>query len=104
VVFHRLGDEHLAKIVDIQVRRLAARLAERGLQLELTDSARAHVARVGYDPDFGARPLRRVIQREIADPLALALLQGEYREGDRVVVDATPEGLVFRPAAEPVGA
>jgi ATP-dependent Clp protease ATP-binding subunit ClpB len=104
VVFHRLGDEHLAKIVDIQVRRLAARLAERGLQLELTDSARAHLARVGYDPDFGARPLRRVIQREIADPLALALLQGEYREGDRVVVDATPEGLVFRPAAEPVGA
>jgi len=103
VIFHRLSDEHLAKIVDIQVARLADRLAERGLRLELTPAARDHLARVGYDPDFGARPLRRVIQREIADPLALALLSGEYREGDTVVVDATPEGLVFRHAAAPVG-
>ena len=95
VVFHRLSEEHIAEIVGIQVQAFAERLAERGLSLELSDGAREYLARTGYDPDYGARPLKRVIQREIADPLALALLQGEYREGDTIRVGASPDGLVF---------
>ena len=79
----------------LQVAQLGRRLSERHLDLELTDEARAHVARVGYDPDFGARPLKRVLQREVADPIALKLLQGEFRDGDAIVVDASPDGLVF---------
>jgi ATP-dependent Clp protease ATP-binding subunit ClpB len=95
VVFHRLSEEHIAEIVGLQVRALAGRLADRGLGLDLSDDARVYLARTGYDPDFGARPLKRVIQREIADPIALALLQGEYRDGDTIAVDASPDGLVF---------
>jgi ATP-dependent Clp protease ATP-binding subunit ClpB len=64
----------------------------------LTEAARAHIARVGYDPDFGARPLKRVLQREVADPIALKLLSGEFRDGDTIVVDASPDGLVFTKA------
>jgi ATP-dependent Clp protease ATP-binding subunit ClpB len=106
VVFHRLAEEHIAQIVDLQVETLRRRLDDRGLGLELTPAARSWVARAGYDPDFGARPLKRVLQREIADPIALELLKGAYREGDTVVVDATPDGgLVFEgvATAEPVG-
>jgi ATP-dependent Clp protease ATP-binding subunit ClpB len=95
VVFHRLDERHIEQIVGLQLERLEARLAERNLRLSLTDAARAHVARVGYDPDFGARPLKRVLQREVADPIALELLQGEFRDGDTIVVDASPDGLVF---------
>ncbi len=102
VVFHRLDERHIAEIVEIQVDQLRHRLSDRGLGLVLTDAARQHVARAGYDPDFGARPLKRVIQREIADPIALSLLQGEYREGDTITVDASPDGLVFLRTA-PVG-
>ena len=102
VIFHRLDESHIAQIVDIQVDQLRDRLAQRGLGLVLSDAARQHVARVGYDPDFGARPLKRVIQREIADPIALSVLQGEYREGDTITVDASPDGLVFLRTA-PVG-
>jgi ATP-dependent Clp protease ATP-binding subunit ClpB len=103
VVFHRLDESHIGRIVELQVDQLGRRLEERGLGLVLTDAARQHVARVGYDPDFGARPLKRVIQKEVADPIALALLQGEYREGDTITVDASPDGLVFLRTA-PVGA
>jgi ATP-dependent Clp protease ATP-binding subunit ClpB len=96
VVFHRLDESHIERIVDLQVEELRARLAERGLGLELTEAARAHLARVGYDADYGARPLKRVIQREVSDAIALALLKGEYAEGDGVVVDADNDGaLVF---------
>jgi ATP-dependent Clp protease ATP-binding subunit ClpB len=95
VVFHPLSEEHIGEIVGIQVEQLAARLADRGLGLDLTDGARDYLARTGYDPDFGARPLKRVIQREIADPIALALLQGEYADGETIRVDASPDGLVF---------
>ncbi len=95
VVFHRLDERHIEQIVEIQVAQLRARLAERNLGLELTEAARAYVARTGYDPDFGARPLKRVLQREIADPIALALLQGEYHDGDVIEVDASADGLVF---------
>jgi ATP-dependent Clp protease ATP-binding subunit ClpB len=102
VVFHRLDESHIAEIVDIQVEQLATRLAGRGLGLMLTEAARQHIARAGYDPDFGARPLKRVIQRELADPIALSVLQGEYKEGDTITVDASPDGLVFLRTA-PVG-
>jgi ATP-dependent Clp protease ATP-binding subunit ClpB len=95
VVFHRLDERHIEQIVGLQVQKLEERLAERNLKLSLTDAARAHVARVGYDPDFGARPLKRVLQREVADPIALKLLSGEFRDGDTIVVDASPDGLVF---------
>jgi ATP-dependent Clp protease ATP-binding subunit ClpB len=95
VVFHRLDERHIEQIVGLQVQRLEERLAARSLRLALTDEARAHVARVGYDPDFGARPLKRVLQREVADPIALELLRGEFHDGDTIVVDASPDGLVF---------
>ena len=101
VVFHRLDRSHIASIVEIQVALLRHRLEARGLGLELTAAALDHVARVGYDPDFGARPLKRVLQKEIADPIALELLQGTYVDGDVIQVDASPDGLVFH-RAEPV--
>jgi ATP-dependent Clp protease ATP-binding subunit ClpB len=96
VMFHRLGREHITEIVDLQVSELRARLADRGLGLELTAEAQAHIAEVGYDPDFGARPLKRVLQKQVADPIALGVLKGDYRDGDVVVVDASADGdLVF---------
>ena len=96
VVFHRLDEDHIRTIVDLQVAHLAARLAERGLTLELTGAARDHLARAGYDPDYGAWQLKRVLQKEVADPIALAILEGRYRDGDTVLVDASPDGaLVF---------
>jgi ATP-dependent Clp protease ATP-binding subunit ClpB len=96
VVFHRLSEDDIAQIVDLQLDQLRGRMVERGLGLELSAAARAHLARTGYDPDFGARPLKRVLQTEVGDPIALALLQGEYRNGDTVVVDASSDGgLVF---------
>ena len=94
VVFHRLSEEHIERIVEIQVEQLRERLNERNLGLELTDEALAHVATAGYDPDFGARPLKRVLQREVSDPVALALLKGEYHDGDVVVVDANADGTL----------
>jgi ATP-dependent Clp protease ATP-binding subunit ClpB len=95
VVFHRLDERHIEQIVGLQLERLEARLAERNLRLDLTDEARAHLAHVGYDPDFGARPLKRVLQREVADPIALKLLEGEFHDGDTILVEASPDGLVF---------
>src|SRR5438034_1096145 len=85
VVFHRLDERHIEQIVGLQVAKFEERLAERNLKLSLTDAARAHIARVGYDPDFGARPLKRVLQREVADPIALKLLSDEFRDGDTIV-------------------
>jgi ATP-dependent Clp protease ATP-binding subunit ClpB len=92
VVFHRLGEAHIERIVALQVDLLRQRLAERGLGLELSATALAHIARTGYDPDYGARPLKRVIQREVSDQIALALLQGEYADGDVITVDASADG------------
>ncbi len=88
VRFRSLTEKDLEAVVDIQLRGLERRLAERRLTLIVTDDARAWLARKGYDPVFGARPLKRLIQREISDPLALALLEGRYSEGDTVTVDA----------------
>ena len=100
VVFHRLSEADIERIVDIQVEQLADRLTARGLRLELSAEARKWIAHTGYDPDFGARPLKRVLQREVADPIALELLKGSYQTGDTIVVDAKPDGgLVFDSAA-----
>jgi ATP-dependent Clp protease ATP-binding subunit ClpB len=87
VVFRALGSEELAGIVDIQVAVLARRLAARRLTLTVTDAAREWLALNGFDPVYGARPLRRLVQSAIGDPLARALLGGEVRDGDEVVVD-----------------
>jgi ATP-dependent Clp protease ATP-binding subunit ClpB len=95
VVFDPLSTEELGRIVDLQVRALSTRLSDRRIALEVTDDAKAWLARTGYDPAFGARPLRRLVQREIGDRLATALLAGEVRDGDTVKVglDDTGEGL-----------
>jgi ATP-dependent Clp protease ATP-binding subunit ClpB len=103
IVFHPLGKDEIAGIVDIQLRLLRERLAERNLTLSLTAAARDYLAVKGYDPTFGARPLKRLIQREIQDPLAMKLLAGEIVQGQAVEVDHGPEGLEFRVArAEPL--
>ena len=101
VVFEPLGPEQIREIVDIQVGLLSRRLADRSLTLELTGAARDLLAGQGYEPAFGARPLKRLIQREVQDPLAMRLLSGEIREGETVVVDADGGALTFRttPAA-----
>jgi ATP-dependent Clp protease ATP-binding subunit ClpB len=96
VVFHGLSREQLKTIVEIQLGRLRQRLAERKITLELTDKAREHFANTGYDPVYGARPLKRLLQREIETTLARKILAGEVGEGARLVVDAAPDGaLVF---------
>jgi ATP-dependent Clp protease ATP-binding subunit ClpB len=98
VVFHPLTREHIAGIVDIQLRRIRRLLAEKGYQIEVTEAAREYLAEVGYDPQFGARPLKRAIQRELQDPLAIKILAGEFKEGDVILVDRGAEGLSFAKA------
>jgi ATP-dependent Clp protease ATP-binding subunit ClpB len=98
IVFHPLGKEEIGGIVDIQLRLLQDRLAGRKLTVVLTEAAREYLATVGYDPAYGARPLKRLIQREIQDALAMKVLSGDIREGDVVEVDRDTEGLVFRAA------
>jgi len=101
VVFHPLGKEHLAEIVNIQLRRVKSLLADRGYHLEVTDSARKYLAEAGYDPTFGARPLKRSIQRELQDPLALKILAGDFNEGDTILVERGLDRLTFS-TTEPV--
>ena len=96
VRFRSLTEADIGRIVHIQLRHLAARLAARRLSLDVSDEAAAWLARTGYDPTYGARPLKRVIQRHIADPLALALLDGRYAEGDTVHVGVAGDELVLK--------
>jgi ATP-dependent Clp protease ATP-binding subunit ClpB len=96
VIFAPLGREEIARIVDIQLGHLRRRLAARRIELEVTDAARALLGREGYDPTFGARPLKRTIQRLVQDPLSLKLLQREISDGDTVTVDAEGEAIVFK--------
>jgi ATP-dependent Clp protease ATP-binding subunit ClpB len=95
ITFHRLTEPQLKKIVDIQLTGLRNRLAERHIELVLTDAARERLVKVGYDPAFGARPLKRAIQKEIETPLARKLVSGEIRDGQRVVVDVGDREMVF---------
>jgi ATP-dependent Clp protease ATP-binding subunit ClpB len=95
VEFKPLTREQLGEIVELQLARLRARLAERGLSLELTDAAKEVVTEAGWDPTYGARPLKRALQRLIENPLALRLLEGDFAEGDTIRVDAQNGDLVF---------
>jgi ATP-dependent Clp protease ATP-binding subunit ClpB len=103
VVFHPLSREHLSEIVELQLRRLEARLAERGIRIELTDAAKEFLAEAGWDPTYGARPLKRAIQRLVENPLAMRLLDNEFADGDTVLLDVRDGELVFEKAeiAEP---
>jgi ATP-dependent Clp protease ATP-binding subunit ClpB len=106
VEFQALTRDQLGEIVELQLARLRDRLAERGLGLELTDAAKEHVADAGWDPTYGARPLKRALQRLVENPLALRLLEGDFAEGDTVRVDVADGELVFAKAAaaEPAAA
>jgi ATP-dependent Clp protease ATP-binding subunit ClpB len=99
VQFHQLTREEIGHIVDLQVDKLAGRVRERGVEIELTDDARTLLGNLGYDPTYGARPLRRVIQKQLVDKLALALLEGQFQPGDQVLVDAADGELTFSKAA-----
>jgi ATP-dependent Clp protease ATP-binding subunit ClpB len=98
VEFDPLTREQLGEIVELQVERLVARVRERGIEVELSDDARTLLGNLGYDPVYGARPLKRVIQKQLVDRLALAILQGEFREGDTVRADARDGELVLEKA------
>jgi ATP-dependent Clp protease ATP-binding subunit ClpB len=95
IIFRPLGQDEISHIVDLQLARFDKLLADKKLTLEVTPAARALLAHEGYDPAFGARPLKRVLQRMLQNPLAMSLLQGDYAEGDRVRVDTQGETLVF---------
>jgi ATP-dependent Clp protease ATP-binding subunit ClpB len=96
VIFTPLDRAQLSRIVDIQLGYLRRRLADRRIELEVTDAAKEVLGREGYDPTFGARPLKRTIQRLVQDPLALRILEGEFHEGDVVTVDAHGDELEFK--------
>jgi ATP-dependent Clp protease ATP-binding subunit ClpB len=108
VEFAPLSREQLREIVDLQVARLIVRVAERGVEVHLSDAARDLLGEMGYDPAYGARPLKRVISKSLVDPLALALLKGEFASGDRIEVDADDGNLRFEriraSAPEPISA
>jgi ATP-dependent Clp protease ATP-binding subunit ClpB len=99
VVFHPLGREHIREIVDIQLSYLQARLAERDIRIELSDAARDKLADTGFDPVYGARPLKRAIQQQIENPLAQEILQGNFKPGDVITVGVTNDRLDFQLAA-----
>src|SRR5581483_1299785 len=95
IVFHQLGKEQVKDIVEIQIKHLQPRLAERHISIQLTDAAKELLASEGYDPQFGARPLKRVIQREVENRLARAILDGTIRDGDKALINAQDGKLVL---------
>ena len=101
VIFHRLSKQDIGRIVELQVNQLVGRVAERGIEIELTDDARTLLGNLGYDPTYGARPLKRVVQKQLVDKLALKILEGEFTEGDVVRVDAAEGEIVFERAGTP---
>ncbi|MCX8126179.1 MAG: AAA family ATPase, partial [Dehalococcoidia bacterium] len=103
IIFHQLDREQIKRIVDLQLAQLKKRLADRRVDIELTDEARELLVREGYDPAYGARPLKRTIQRLVLDPLAVRVLQGEFREGDVVVVDVRGGEIIFTRKKAAVG-
>jgi ATP-dependent Clp protease ATP-binding subunit ClpB len=98
IFFHALGLEHMKQIIDIQIHGLLKRLEDRKIHVELSDPAKRFIVSEGYDPMYGARPLKRTIQRRVLDPLAMRVLEGEFREGDRITVDVGDNGLTFEKA------
>jgi ATP-dependent Clp protease ATP-binding subunit ClpB len=95
IIFHNLKLADLKRIVDIQLQSLCKRLSERGIELTLSDAAREYLANRGFDPVYGARPLKRTIQKEIIDPLALRMLNGDFVAGDSVLADVQSGEVVF---------
>jgi ATP-dependent Clp protease ATP-binding subunit ClpB len=95
IIFHALGLEHMTRIIDIQAHNLLRRLEERKIKVELTGAAKAFLVSEGYDPMYGARPLKRTIQRRVLDPLAMRVLQGDFGEGDHIIVDVGDNGVKF---------
>ena len=104
VIFHRLSKADIGRIVELQVDQLVGRVREKGIEIELTDDARTLLGNLGYDPTYGARPLKRVIQKQLVDKLALKILEGEFGEGDRVRVDAREGEIVFERVETPAAA
>jgi ATP-dependent Clp protease ATP-binding subunit ClpB len=104
VEFQPLTREQISEIVELQVQHVIERVREREIEVDLTDTARTLLGNLGYDPTYGARPLKRVIQKRLVDPLALAILEGEFGAGDAVRVDAADGELVLERAEAPVSA
>ena len=104
IIFHALTEEQIVKIVDLQVQAVEERLEEHGISIRLTEAAKAWLAHEGYDRNFGARPLRRTVQRFVENPISKELLAGRYQQGDTVLVDTTAEGLAFSREAAAVAA
>ena len=96
IIFQSLDEEELERIVDIQLEKLKKRLAQQNLALDVDAAAKKLLAKEGYDPQFGARPLKRAVQERILNPLSLRLLEGEFKPGDRIKVTADGESLVFK--------
>ncbi|HEX6177190.1 MAG TPA: AAA family ATPase, partial [Thermoanaerobaculia bacterium] len=94
IVFHALDMSHIKHIIEIQLRKLSKLVEERGLTIDISDAAKERIAREGYDPAFGARPLKRALQKLIVDPLAVKMLEGKFRPGDTVFVNASADGKV----------
>jgi ATP-dependent Clp protease ATP-binding subunit ClpB len=97
IIFHALSRDEMRSIIDIQLRSLTKRLEDRKIRIELTDRAKDQLIAEGYDPTYGARPLKRTIQRQVLDPLAMRVLQGEFGEGDTVRIDSADGELRFEP-------
>ena len=95
IVFHELTEEQLRSIVDLMVKDLQQRLADRELGVELTEEAKSWLVKEGFDPVYGARPLRRAIERYVENPLSTKLLRGEFNPGDTIIVDRGDDGLTF---------
>jgi len=95
IVFHQLTEEQLSSIVELVVKDLQGRLADRKLNIELTEKAKSWLVKEGYDPVYGARPLRRAVERYVESPLSTKILRGEFTEGDTVMVDLGDDGLTF---------
>jgi ATP-dependent Clp protease ATP-binding subunit ClpB len=104
VIFHRLSKRDIGRIVELQVSQLVGRVRERGIEIELTEEARTLLGNLGYDPTYGARPLKRVVQKQLIDKLALKIIEGEFKEGDTVRVDAAGGEVVFARVEAPAGA
>ncbi len=105
IVFHALTEDELRQIVDIQLERLRTRLAERNIKLKLTEAAKSHLVHTGYDPVYGARPLKRAIQKQVETPISRLIIQGAIRDGQTILVDESPsrQELTFQPEEVPVG-
>jgi ATP-dependent Clp protease ATP-binding subunit ClpB len=104
VEFHSLSREQISEIVELQVAQLITRVREREIEVELTEAARTLLGNLGYDPTYGARPLKRVIQKRLVDPLAMAILEGRFVAGDTVAVEAADGELVLERVEAPAPA